>query len=72
MTAPLSKYQDTDCCHKSPAETSHSKTPSAAVAPKDAIYTCPMHPEVRQVGDYAHSPPLSISDGGDGSWHSIS
>jgi P-type Cu+ transporter len=33
------------CCH------GHAKPPSAQhAAGKDAIYTCPMHPEVRQIG----------------------
>jgi P-type Cu+ transporter len=98
MSAPLSKHQDKECCHKAPSQThmeidpvcgmnvdhadsagsSHyqghiyhfcserclvkfkenpleyldhnSKTSNAAVPQEDAVYTCPMHPEVRQVG----------------------
>ncbi|MEZ5980355.1 MAG: YHS domain-containing protein, partial [Planctomycetota bacterium] len=34
------------CCHH---EHGHEKK-APVDAPKDAIYTCPMHPEVRQVG----------------------
>lgn len=32
-----------DCC-------SSYETKSAADAPKDALYTCPMHPEIKQIG----------------------
>jgi Cu+-exporting ATPase len=38
-----SAHQGDSCCHHSPAAT-------AAPAQPDAIYTCPMHPEVEQVG----------------------
>lgn len=44
------------CCstkHKHPAHPAHPAKPAAApvaAAGKDVIYTCPMHPDVRQVG----------------------
>lgn len=40
----MESSQNTTCCH-----THHAPTKSATEN-KDAIYTCPMHPEVRQVG----------------------
>jgi Cu+-exporting ATPase len=41
-----------ECCHDHPSHDPHHGTARApaATAPPGTIYTCPMHPEVRQVG----------------------
>lgn len=41
----MESSQNTTCCH-----THHAPAAKSATENKDAIYTCPMHPEVRQVG----------------------
>ena len=45
------EHSDHTCCHGDHAAHSHpSQQAVAANVPADAMYTCPMHPEIRQKG----------------------
>jgi len=42
--------EDKSCCHEGIDHSSHNKEQKKNTSDPTAIYTCPMHPEVRQVG----------------------
>ena len=48
------------CCHSPPATTAKAPAPPEAEASAGTIYTCPMHPEVRQIGP-GHCPKCGMA-----------